>query len=93
MTHLGLHDGLLDVAVCEGICDGVSDADAVPFNHEEVVDHLLDVAVEIPGCVVPKLRCYHVHQRPSLVAQSVFRQNTTDELSMLNNYLNKIIHF
>ncbi len=87
--YLGLHDSLLNVTVSVGVCNGVPNPNAVAFNHEEIVHHLLDVAVEVSGSVIAKLSRNDVHERSSLVSKSVLGQDATDQLSMLYDHLTK----
>ena len=87
LAHLSLSDGLLDVIVGELVSDGVPDTNAVPLEEKEVVDHRLDVAIEIPGHLVVKLHGDDVHQGASLVAKSVLGENATHQHTMLNENL------
>lgn len=86
-AHLGLPNGPLNVIVSVGVSYGVPNANAVSFNHQEVVDHLLNVSIKVTCNIVAKLSCYDVHEGASLVAKSVLGKDPRNQLSMLDDHL------
>ena len=60
--YLCLSDGLLNVIVSELISNGVSNTNTVALQEKVVVDHRLNVAIEVPGHLVIKLHGNDMHE-------------------------------
>ena len=86
-TYLGSLDGVLDILVGLLVSDGVSNSDAVTLQKQPVVDHCLDVAVELSSYLKPKLKEYNVHQRAARRSQCLLTDDATDELSVFYQHL------
>ena len=57
------------------------------LEKKKVVDHLLDVPVELPGDLMAKFEGDNVHERASLVAEGVFGEDPADQFAMFHNHL------
>ena len=86
-VRFGFLDRVLDVLVRLRIGDRVSDADAVPFVEQPVVDDRLDVAVEAAADLVTQFHEDDVQQGAARGAQRRLAQDAHHQLSVLDDHL------
>ncbi len=89
-ADLSLPDGPLNLLVSDIVCDGVTNSDAVTLDQQVVVDHCLDVSIELPGYLVAVLHDHDVHQGATLVAQGVLGEDATYQDAIHHNHLRGI---